>query len=160
MDEVHSAIQESNEALLEEMRPHLEWMKSLKSLVILFCHSRLYSRRVVDNFTRDFVLYWLPNRGSLLERLWVSPELGYHWMKMRYGQHGLISFMDSPVVKSAMMKNCLFVGPSSLSLLNDERFRFLEHLAHITFDYLNQGLDHLKELKYISGKSDHSKVLF
>jgi len=157
MDEVYSAIRESNYELLEEMRPYLKWMESLKSLAILFSHSRLYSRRVVDYFTRDFVLYWLPNRGSLLERLWVSPELGYHWMGTR---DGLISFMDSPVVKSAMMKNCQFVDPGSLLLLNDERFRFLEHLAHIRFDYLNQGLDHLKELKYISGKSDHSKVLY
>jgi len=143
---------ESNEALLEEMRPHLDWMKGLRSLVILFSQSQSH---VVDNFTRDFLLDWLPNRESL-ERLWVSPYVDHNWAKER---DGLVGFLDGPTVKSAMIdpgRSWAYRGTNAM--LNHGRFWLLEHLAQIRFDYLEQGLGHLKELKYVCGASGYTKV--
>ena len=129
-------------ALLEELEPYFYWMKGLKSLVILSSPSDV----VQDSFIKDFILNDRIVIESL-ERLWVTPLVDYEVLQ-KCGRIGLMT----NTVKSAL-SNCYLWN--SLSDSDDERFRQLEHLANIYFYQVDRGLDHLPNLKYISGECNY-----
>ena len=60
---------------------------------------------------------------------------------------GLIYRMQSPIVKSSMFDPNDGTAPQ----LQHKRFLPLEHLANVPFHELEHGLEHLLDLKYVSG---------
>ena len=110
-------------------------------VILLGSHSQ---RNVTDDSTREFVLYWLPDiPAKSLERLWVTTSMNYE----SFDDHGLEVVIGGSTVKSVVTQFNDYDVIADSCVLYDERFRHLEHLADIPFDYLEDGLEHLIELK-------------
>lgn len=141
-EEYHTEIIREKAELLEELKPYFGWMKALKSLVILGGPSDVTQ----DNFIKDFILNdWVVIES--LERLWVTPFVDNEVVR----RCGPIGSMTN-TVKSAMSDTNLW---ESLSDPDNQRFRQLEHLANVYFYQVDRGLDHLPNLKYISGECNY-----
>jgi len=120
-------------------------MKTLKSLVILRESSFYYQG---DYFIQEF-LFWLQEvqGGSLinLERFWIEEDYLIIQLEDDY--------MKGPLVKSFVLPEEAFWEGHPL-VLDDERFKQLEHLADTIFFPLEQ----LSDLKYIRGKCELGDV--
>ena len=143
------------EVIKRELLPHLTWMQRLKSLVILLgSHSQ---SGVWDDSTREFIFNWLPDlQADSLERLWVTTSMDYDWLD-DYGLEGVIG---GSTVKSIVMQFSDVNLSADSCVLYDDRFRHLEHLADTPFDYLEDGLEQLTELKYVRGECMSSTEVF
>lgn len=127
---------------MEELLPHYTWMKRLKSLKILVSQSQHK-----DDLAEVFILDWLQKlRPQSLERLWIDSDFDSD----AFDEYGLLSEMPGPIVKSTLADFVPF-SDFHVAKLNDKKCRYLEHLGNIPFDYVENGLEHLTELKYASG---------
>ena len=144
-----------DEVIKGEMLPYLTWMQRLKSLVILLgSHSQSY---VMDDSTREFTFNWLPDlQADSLERLWVTTSMDYDWLD----DYGLECVIGGSTVKSIVTQFSDVDLSADSCVLYDDRFRHLEHLADIPFDYLEDGLEQLTELKYVRGECMSSTEVF
>ena len=127
------------DTIREKLLPHLSWMRSLKSLVIL--------RPGVGDHPKDdvllFILNWLFNDDqnhspwNFLERFWIDGNP----LQVLAG-----SVANGPFVKSSFCHASDWTN--AIWLLHHGRFRHLEHLGGIlTF----QQFDYLPDLKYARG---------
>jgi len=127
------------DTIREKLLPHLSWMRSLKSLVIL--------RPGVGDHPKDDVLLFLLNwlfdgdqnhsPWSTLERLWIDGNP----LQVLAG-----SVANGPFVKSSFCHASDWTTANWL--LHHGRFRHLEHLGgNLTF----QQFDYLPDLKYARG---------
>lgn len=137
--------EEKTEEARTELLPHLGWMKTLKSLVILRGNSFYYQE---DFFIQEF-LFWLKEvqGGSLinLERFWIEE----YYLIIQLED----DYMKGPLVKSFVLPEEAF-WDGSPQVLDHERFKQLEHLANSIFFPLEQ----LSNLKYIRGKCELGDV--
>ena len=66
--------------------------------------------------------------------------------------YGLEGVIGGSTVKSIVTQFSDVDLSADSCVLYDDRFRHLEHLADIPFDYLEDGLEQLTELKYVRGE--------
>lgn len=135
--------EESTEEARAELLPHLGWMKTLKSLVILRGDSP--SGYYQDDYFIHEFLFWLKEvkGGSFinLERFWIEEDDLIFQFEDGY--------MTGPLVKSFVLPQEAFSYGYPL-VLDDARYQQLEHLSNIIFSPLEQ----LSDLKYIRGKCE------
>lgn len=130
---------------MEDLLPHLDWTRSLKSLVILRSHYQRDDEFEDGNIVTCF-FNWLmmknewgfqppQNEGLFsLERLWVDDQ---QFIAFQMEER----FLTAPAVKSVI------VLANHLHVLDTDRYKLLEHLAVNHFS----RLEHLANLKYIRG---------
>ena len=140
---------------LDKLQPQLGWMKNLKSLAIIsvFSYDRFYHHHSYTIQKLLMFLMKIQKESRSLEKLFISRDLSYDFNDC------LAWFMAGPSVKSFALLNSYFLrgNPLTVGLLNHERFRELEQLAHITFSH---RLEYLTELTYVHGRcGDNIQVL-
>ena len=79
-----------------------------------------------------------------LERLWVDETLFTEEMIVEKGAN----YLPAPAVKSIVLPRQIFWANRHLFLVENERYRNLEHLADVIFSRFDQ----LTNLKYIRGE--------
>ena len=128
---------------LKKLKPQFGWMIKLKSLAILRSDSHdSYHYYIIKQLL--FFLKEIQNESRSLERLIIVKKdhipnnycIFLEW------------FMTGPSVKSFALLESYFWENNSLTILDHERFRELEQLAHITFSH---RLEHLYKLKFVHG---------
>ena len=117
--------------------PKLKWMSSLRNLI--FLKKALHP----DNFVPKLVEQVFP--VSQLEHLWVPSEAG-DILRPNL-------FPDNLPIKSLSM-GCDESIPRRLRLIDDDRFRQLEHIVGIRFS----ELDSFPNLRYVRGFMDSLNV--
>jgi len=137
---------------LKKLKPQFRWMKTLKSLAILrrdcYQHHHYYIIRKLFNFLKA-----IQKESRSLERLTINKDdlQAYNFRVF------LEWFMAGPSIKSFVLIECYFWEKNPLTLLNHERFRELEQLAHIAFTH---RLEHLTKLKYVHGRCGDNIQVF
>ena len=143
-------LEQFNKGLKEKLLPHLTWMRKLKNLVILIdSHSQ---RHVEDYFSEVFIFDWHREIGTdSLERLVFPPGR----VDDDLYESTLLGAMRGPIVKSVLVLLSYSDWSYYLNLhdeLDDDKYRQLEHLSQIRFDDVENGLEHLLDLKYVCGQ--------
>ena len=138
MDQVNLASQ--------ELLPHLEWLRSLKTLAIFRHGDRLVWSEDGHGTVIKFLIniFMIENcwPGESIERLWIEFN-SIDWAE---------NSITSPIVKSLLLSY-----PNNMELLKEDRFRHLEHLGGVDFTLLG-GVD-LPCLKYIQGRVSNIQVM-
>lgn len=143
---------------LRVLRPRLDWTNTLRSLVILRSRAQSNCRYEGEQLITAFLNFitW-PSRNNqhgsftALERLWVDEE---RFTSRRVNQMGE-NYLLAPTVKSIVLReeSSMIEYPF---VLNNERFRHLEHLA----DVIISRFERLADLKYIRGMVVNLLVIF
>jgi len=131
-----------------EFLPHLNWMRLLKSLVIL--------KPCDDHEEGDIcvvqLLEWLFCKGEyenclpvLLERFWYED---HSRTSSRYNPLLTENDLTCPSVKSLVLNSAL-PARNDVSTLSQNQFHNLEHIGNTKF----RRFDHLPNLKYIRGRT-------
>lgn len=118
----------------------IDWMRNLKSLVVLSYDSQIHLERCV----LDRILSWLPEQNYQLEKLWLTAD----GIIDNYSEE-VMTGSSSPVKSFVLGENPSFEY-ENLLLLNGERFLQLEHLSGFPF----RRFDYLPNLKYFRGVCD------
>jgi len=135
----------------KEFLPHLNWMRSLKNLVILKPCDNFEDQR--DTFVLE-LLEWIFCKDThedcrpfpvLLERFWYEDH-----SRTSSRNNPLLTENDliCPSVKSLLFNSALQAG-NDVSTLNQNKFHNLEHVGNAKF----RRFDHLPNLKYIRGRT-------
>lgn len=127
----------------ETIYPHLDWMTSLKSLVITQLGDLEDSENCVKSLMLDDLLMWLfsedPERvPRSLQHLWIQD--------FDFQPEYLSTYLSAPSLKSFQIQDFeMFTEPNPLS-----QFPQLEFVAKVDFSE-NCPLLHLPNLKYVDG---------
>lgn len=153
-------VQHLFQNILEDLRPQLDWMEQLTSLVIVRGSSQ--DSFEDGNLIRGFLNYMMitqanedieiPQNDGLmsLERLWIDDQLV---TREKFNQLGE-NYLPAPEVKSIVLPEEIF-WDGYPHVLDNGRYQHLEHLADVVFF----RLAHLANLKYIRGRVFDLKVI-
>ena len=136
----------TNKAYLESQKllPHLEWLRSLKTLAIFRHGDRLVWSEDGHGTVIKFLIniFMIENcwPGESIERLWIEFN-SIDWAE---------NSITSPIVKSLLLSH-----PNNADLLHHDRFRHLQHLGGVDILPFAQ----LPCLKYIQGRVRDTQVL-
>ena len=139
----------TNKAYLESQKllPHLEWLRSLKTLAI-FRHGH---RFVWSDDSHGTDAIKLLINIFLIENCWPGESLERFWLEFNSVDWAENS-ITSPIVKSLLLSY-----PNNTELLKDDRFRHLEHLGGVDSDSF--PFDGLPCLKYFQGRVSNIQVI-
>lgn len=134
-----------DEAVVEHARlnllPYLDWMASLKSLVILKRGCGM-STNYPDECVKELLNWIFPRYGMRrLERLWIQESDVYQ-------------VLSRDQITTASLKS-LLLGSQLRFQIDDEQFRLLQHLGGVGFTAFSR----LPEIRYIRGYCIDNNVL-
>jgi len=131
----------TNKAYLESQNllPHLEWLRSLKTLAI---------------FRHDHRFVWSDDSHGTDENCWPGESLESYWVEFNSTDDSPEDRITSPIVKSLLLS----YSNNAEMLHEHDRFRHLEHLGGVFFSD-SFPFDDLPCLKYIQGRVTNIQVI-
>ena len=96
-------------------------------------------------------------RPEYLDRLWTFPSIK---PDQDPDDYLLMREMRGPTVKSGLTDVDDWIHYDLSEGLKDGKYRQLEHLANIFFDYIENDIDYLSDLKYVGGICSHDTEVF